>query len=158
MTPEADNIQFSRQIWQAVSEHAHRCLMRREFCPEQSRIENLRPVHFEEECDSHYGKQLWCFEAIGIDPVGRRHIMYGVLEFSIQYGLLEASQAALFEDADHREKLLNQESRTTPPIPYRYASTKFWICAAWASVAVLGLIWFATLINYLYFRSNPLSF
>lgn len=150
MTPETDKIQFSRQIWQAASEHAHRCLARRDFCPEQSRIENLRCVHLVDEADNSYGKQIWCFEAIGIDPIGRRHVLYGVLEFSIQYGLLEASQTAMFDDVDHRESFLHNETRPPRRLVYQYASTRFWIYSAWCSVVVLTAIWGATLVNYLY--------
>ncbi len=149
MTPEADKIQFSRQIWQAASEHAHRCLIRREFCPEQSRVENLRCVHLVDESDWLFGKQLWCFEAIGIDPAGRRHILYGVLEFSIQFGLLEASQTAMFEDSCHREKFLNSETKPPSKLVYQYPSTRFWIYAAWCSIAVLSVVWLTLLVNYI---------
>ncbi len=149
MTPEADKIQFSRQIWQAASEHAHRCLKRKEFCPEQSRIENLRCVHLVEESESLFGKQLWCFEAIGIDPVGRRHILYGVLEFSIQYGLLEASQTAMFEDSDHRESFLRIEMTESTELVYHYPYTRFWVYSAWTSIAVLSAIWIFLLLSYL---------
>ena len=147
MTPEADKIQFSRQIWQAASEHAHRCLTRREFCPEQSRVENLRCVHFVDESDCLFGKQLWCFEAIGIDPAGRRHILYGVLEFSIQFGLLEASQSAMFEDSGHREKFLNSETKPASKLVYQYPSTRFWVYTAWCSIAILSVIWITLAIN-----------
>jgi hypothetical protein len=149
VTPEADKIQFSRQIWQAASEHAHRCLVRREFCPEQSRIENLRCFHLEDETEYLFGRQLWCFEAIGIDPAGRRHVLYGVLEFSIQYGLLEASQTAMFDDAEHRECFLIRETRPAKKIAYSYPSTRFWVYSAWCSITILASIWAATLVNYL---------
>lgn len=149
MTPEADKIQFSRQIWQAASEHAHRCLTRREFCPDQSRIENLRCVHLVDESDCLFGKQIWCFEAIGIDQGGRRHVLYGVLEFSIQYGLLEASQTAMFEDSDHREKFLHKETKPTTKLVYNYPSTRFWVYSAWCSISILSVIWIGLLVNYM---------
>lgn len=149
MTPEADKIQFSRQIWQAASEHAHRCLTRREFCPDQSRIENLRCVHLVDESDSLFGRQIWCFEAIGIDQAGRRHVLYGVLEFSIQYGLLEASQTAMFEDSDHREKFLHNETKPTSKLIYNYPSTRFWVYSAWCSISILSVIWITLLIKYM---------
>jgi hypothetical protein len=149
VTPEADKIQFSRQIWQAASDHAHRCLTRREFCPEQSRIENLRCVHLEDESETLFGKQLWCFEAIGIDPVGRRHVLFGVLEFSIQYGLLEASQTAMFEDSEHREQFLQNESQPPSMLIYKYPSTRFWVGSAWCSIIALTAIWISLLVSYI---------
>ena len=149
MTPEADKIQFSRQIWQAASEHAHRCLARKEFCPEQSRIENLRPEQLVDESESMFGKQLWCFEAIGIDSGGRRHVLYGVLEFSIQYGLLEASQTAMFEDSGHRDKFLQNEKKPALMMVYQYPSTRFWVYSAWCSIVILTIIWLWLLVGYL---------
>ena len=149
MTPEADKIHFSRQIWQAASEHAHRSLVHRDFCPEQSRIENLRCVHLEDETDTTFGRQLWCFEAIGIDVVERRHTLYGSLDFSIQFGLLEASQTAMFEDSEHRENFLIRETAGPRKFAYSYPSTRFWVLSAWASVAVLGCLWIAALVNFL---------
>jgi hypothetical protein len=150
VTPETDKLQFSRQIWQAASEQAHRCLTRREFCPDQSRIENLRCVRLEDESEIQFGRQLWCFEAIGIDPAGRRHVLYGLLDFSVQYGLLEASQTAMFDDVDHRENFLQREARPPRKVAPAYLSTRFWVYSAWCSVTILASIWAATLINFLY--------
>lgn len=149
MTPDIDPIQFPRQTWQTVSDQARQCLVRREFCPEQSRIENLRCVHFEEENDSQFGKQLWYFEAIGIDPVGRRHMLYGALEFSVQFGLLEPSQTALFEEAEHRQRFLDAETRTTPLSVWHHYSTRFWVKTACLGIVVTAMMWVTILINHL---------
>lgn len=111
MTPEAHNIQFSRHIWQLVSESAHHCLDRREFSTDHSRIENLRCVDFLEESAESYGKQIWFFEAIGMDPTGRRRVFHGALEFSIQYGLMEPAQHVMFDDEDDRDRFLASTKR-----------------------------------------------
>lgn len=140
MSSEASHLQFSPQIWQAVDGQARRCLLRREFCAEQSRIENLRCVHFEEEIDCCYGRQLWYFEAIGVDPIGRRHMLYGALDFSIQYGLLEPSQAALFEDADHRQRFLHAATQPLRQRAWEHPSTKFWVRTAIAACVTISLI------------------
>jgi len=149
VTQEADKVQFSRQIWQAASEQAHLCLSKREFCPEQSRIENLRCVCLVDETEGIYGKQLWCFEAIGIDPTGRRHVLHGVLEFAIQYGLLEPSQSAMFDDVDHRESFLSKDTRPDQQNVGQFGSTQFWVYSAWCGIAVLSLLWIVALVNFL---------
>ncbi len=141
MTPEAHNIQFSRQIWQTVSDYAHHCLMRREFCPDQSRVENLRCVDFVEETDSHYGKQIWFFEAIGVDPTGRRRIFHGALEFSLQYGLFEAAQSVMFEDEDVRDRFLAQNFVESTSIFPQKMSRKFWVGTLTALLCVLAVVW-----------------
>jgi hypothetical protein len=141
MTPEAHNTQFSRQIWQTVSEHAHGCLLRREFCPEQSRVENLRCVDFSEESDCSYGKQIWFFEAIGVDPVGRRHLLHGALEFSVQYGLLEAAQAVMFEDEEARDQFLSTNPYEMTRLFPSHLSHRFWVTTVCSLFAILALVW-----------------
>lgn len=141
MTPEAHNTQFSRQIWQTVSEHAHGCLLRREFCLEQSRVENLRCVDFSEESDFSYGKQIWFFEAIGVDPVGRRHLLHGALEFSVQYGLLEAAQAVMFEDEEARDQFLSANPYEMTRLFPSHLSHRFWVTTVCCLFAILALVW-----------------
>jgi hypothetical protein len=146
--PEADHIHISRQIWQAVTDHALRSVARNEFCPEQSRIENLRPVFFLDEEESRFGKQIWCFEALGITSTGRRHVVYGMLEFSIQYGLIEPLQSRLFEESYDRDSWIARTT-TTVDASGRYSpSTRFWIWSTLISVALLTLGWLATLVRY----------
>jgi hypothetical protein len=125
-----------------VSDQARQCLVERHFCPEQSRIENLRCVRFESEKETAFGSQLWFFEAVGVDESQRRHVLYGALEYSVQYGLLEAGSTAIFEDAEERTGILNSEI-------WRYASTRFWVRMACLGVIVTALMWVTILISYL---------
>ncbi len=147
MTPEAHNIQFSRQIWQTVSEHAHGCLLRRDFCREQSRVENLRCVDFIEESSIQYGKQVWFFEAIGVDPSGRRRVLHGVLEFSIQYGLLEASQSVMFEDEEVRDRFLASSHAEPTRIFPKRMSQQFWAFVLTGLLCVLAAVWIYAFIS-----------
>jgi hypothetical protein len=149
MTPSIDPVQFPKQIWQAVSEQARKSLLRKEFCPESSRIENLRCVHLSEETESRYGKQVWFFEAVGFDSFGRRHLLYGALELSIQYGLLEASQTALFRDIEQRQQFLNKETHLQDASPWANQSTRFWVRTTCLSVVVVSLLWLSRLAEYL---------
>lgn len=106
-------------------------------------------MHLVEETEAHFGRQLWFFEAIGVDTFGRRHVLHGMLEFSIQYGLLETSQTAMFEENEARSNFLARELSGSKKFAYSYPSTKFWVYAAWTSIAVLGAIWVSALVNYL---------
>jgi hypothetical protein len=148
MTPEADPTQLSRQVWQAVSGHAVRSIAGRNLCPEQSRIENLRPVYSVDEELEHYGRQIWYFEVLGVSASGRRRVVFGVIEFSIQYGLLELSHSFLFEDASDREQCYTQLTSPIPQDPTNSASTRFWVWAAWISVAILSGGWLLALCRY----------
>jgi hypothetical protein len=103
-----------------------------------------------DESESAFGRQLWCFEAIGMDAAGRRHILYGVMEFSVQYGLLESLHTGMFDDMHDRETFVRRETQPDQSMAYSYTSTKFWIYAAWCSISILTAIWLAALVNHLY--------
>ncbi len=147
MTSEASHLHFPQQTWQVVSDHAKRCLLRREFRPEHSRIENLRCVHFKDELDEMFGRQLWYFEAISVDSIGRRHMLYGALDFSVQYGIIEPLQAALFEDPEHRQRFLFAATQNLRDTVWQQPLTKFWVRMAASGVIVLSLIWCMILIK-----------
>ncbi len=65
MSSDAGHLQFSDHIWQTVGGQAKQCLLRREFCPEQSRIDNLRCVHFEEEAEQLMGGNSGILRRLG---------------------------------------------------------------------------------------------
>lgn len=156
MTPNTNPIQFPRQIWQTVSERARGCLVENDFCPEQSRIENLRCVQFESEKDLRYGSQVWHFEAIGVDHSNRRHMLYGVLRFSVQYGLLEIEDSQIFADVELRQAYLADKPDQRAKSVWSQPFTKFWVCSAVLAVCVSALV-YASLVYELYSRapSNP---
>lgn len=141
MTPDASFYQFSKEIWEAVNSQARSTLSRKEFCTEQSRIESVRCVHLDEETEYQYGRQIWFFEASAVDPIGRRLRLYGALEFSVQYGLLEPARAALMEDAQHRQRFLHSLVRPYQSEAWKHASTRLWVRLTLASVIIFSSIW-----------------
>ena len=46
-------------------------------------------MHLVEETEAHFGRQLWFFEAIGVDTFGRRHVLHLGVQRRIHH--LEAS-------------------------------------------------------------------
>ncbi|MCC6511162.1 MAG: hypothetical protein IT423_18825 [Pirellulaceae bacterium] len=88
-----------------------------------------------------FGRQVWFFEAIGIDPVGRQHRLYGALEFSVQFGLLEPCRAALMDDPAHRQRFLHGLIEPISPDPWSAPSTRIWVRITCASVAIITSIW-----------------
>lgn len=149
MTPDAGFYQFSKEVWQVVNSQARFTLLRKEYCPEQSRIESIRCVYLDEESERDFGRQIWFFEAFGVDPVGHEHRLYGALDFSVQYGLLEPERAMLMEDSYHRQRLLESMTHTVDGRPWRSASTKVWVRLTLASVIILSSIWLLLLAAYL---------
>ncbi|MBX3423507.1 MAG: hypothetical protein KF752_18280 [Pirellulaceae bacterium] len=133
--------QFSREVWQAVTNQARYALVRKDFSAEDSRIESLRCVYLDEECESDFGRQVWFFEAFGIDPVGRKHRLYGALDFSIQYGLMEPARAMLSDDSRHRQRMLQSIANPVQQQVWASPSTKVWVRLTLASVIILSSIW-----------------
>lgn len=149
MTPDTDPIQFPRQIWQTVSDLARHCLVEHAFCPEQSRIENLRCVRFDSEKETIYGSQVWYFEAIGVDLANRRHMLYGALDFSVQYGILEPVQTAVFEESELRQLQFKVDGNQAEASVWKHASTRFWVRTAFAGIVVTAAMWLTMLGLYL---------
>lgn len=145
MTPDASFYQFSKEVWQAVNDQARHALERKEFCPDQSRVESLRCVFYEEENECRYGHQIWFFEANGVDPIGKRHRLYGTLEFSVQYGMLEPCRAALMDEPQHRQRFLHSITSPTTHDVWANPSTKVWVRLTLASVVILASIWLLSL-------------
>jgi len=146
---EATFYQFSKEVWKAVNEQAFSALVRKEFSPEESRIESLRCVYLDEECESEYGRQIWFFEAFGVDFAGRKHRLYGALDFTIQYGLMEPSRAMLSDEPRHRQRMLQTIMKPVSRKVWANPSTKVWVRLTLASVIILSGIWVLTLAKHL---------
>ena len=138
---EATFYQFSKEVWQAVTDQARSALLRRDFCPEESRIESLRCVYLQEESEANYGRQVWFFEAMGVDPVGRKHRLYGSLEFSLQFGIMEPCRAVLADEPRHRQRMLQAIANPIQHQVWANPSTKIWVRLTLASVIILSSIW-----------------
>lgn len=137
--------QFSKEVWQAVNDQAMNALMRKDFLPDESHVESIRCVHLEEEVESEFGRQIWFFEAAGVDLVGRKQRLYGALDFSVQYGLLEPSRAMLMSEPHHRQRFLQSVIRPVESQVWATPSTKVWVRLTLASVIILSSIWLLSL-------------
>jgi hypothetical protein len=149
MTPDASFYQFSKEVWQVVNDQAKQSLVRKEFSPEESRIESIRCVHLDEECESAFGRQIWFFEAAAADPVGRHQRLYGALDFSVEYGLLEPTRAMLMDEPHHRQRFLQSILQPRESQVWVNPSTKIWVRLTLASVIILSSIWLLYLAAYL---------
>ena len=138
MKSEATSQQFSKEVWQAVSNQAADALVRKEFSAEASRIESIRCVHFEDETEACFGRQVWFFEAQGIDPLDRTHQLYGALDFSVQFGLMEPIRAILLDSPCHRQRFLQSVTQPLEARVWAAPSTKLWVRLTMASVLILS--------------------
>ncbi len=141
MTPDASFYQFSKEVWQLVNDQARQSLLRKEYSPDDARIESVRCVHLDEECDVSYGRQVWFFEATAQDPIGRQHRLYGALDFALQYGLLVPTRAMLLDDPQHRQRFLQSIVHPQDSQVWANPSTKIWVRLTLASVIILSATW-----------------
>lgn len=146
---QVEHIQFPRKTWQAVTEHALRELSFRESQEASSRIENLRPCHFEEETESRYGRQIWFFESMSYQVPHERKIECGALEFSMEYGLLELVDCYWFASDTEREVWIEQ--RLNPPVDVASCCTmtRVWVYLAILGVVFLAMGWTFSLLRFL---------
>ena len=63
--------------------------MRARFCPDRSDVVQLRCVDDQQETEHTFGNQLWYFEGVGVDEEDCRRSVFGVVEYSVQFGLHE---------------------------------------------------------------------
>ncbi|MEZ6090382.1 MAG: hypothetical protein R3C05_20625 [Pirellulaceae bacterium] len=104
MPSHASKQQYSEQTLRQVAADCRRSLQRGEFDVEQSRVERLRCVDDQSETDECFGRQLWYFEGRALANDDRRVRIYGVIEYSIQFGLHELVDDGVFDAADQRDR------------------------------------------------------
>jgi len=83
---------------------SHQAIVRARFCPDRSEVLNLRCADNRREIDTAFGSQLWYFDGIGVDESDRRLPIYGVVEYSLQFGLHELVEDGVFDSNIERER------------------------------------------------------
>jgi len=139
MGPRTRTQRFSERTIQQVRLDGHRALVRAHFCPERSEVVHLRCVDDSPETESGFGSQLWYFEGVGVDAEDRRQGVYGVVEYSIQFGLHELVEDGVFDSETQRSRfrqLYNREVRRPSwrQLPHR------WLAIGLLAVAAVTLV------------------
>lgn len=96
---------FPERTIQQVRLDSGRAMARARFCPDRSDVAHLRCVDDRPESDAIFGNQLWYFEGIGVDEDDRRQSVFGVVEYSIQFGLHELVEDGVFDTEYERERV-----------------------------------------------------
>ena len=95
---------FTEQVLRQVASDARRALLRGHYCIERSKIERFSCIDDQAESSTQFGRQLWYFEGVGVDEMDRRVLIYGAIEYSLQYGLHEMVEDGVFEVAQQRDR------------------------------------------------------
>ena len=104
MSAETRAVRFPERIMRQIRLDSHRAVIRARFCPDRSAVTNLRCVDNRRENEMNFGAQLWYFDGFGVDEMDRRAPIYGVVEYSIQFGLNELVEDGVFDSDSERER------------------------------------------------------
>ncbi|WP_419195271.1 hypothetical protein [Novipirellula herctigrandis] len=121
-------------------------MTRARFCPDQSEIVQLRCIDERPESEHAYGNQLWYFEGIGINSDLHRHSVFGVVEYSVQFGLHELVDDGVFDSESQRERFRHLYEREVHPTSWRQPAHR-WLALGLISVTAA---WMAYLLIYLW--------
>ncbi|TWU26861.1 hypothetical protein Pla52o_07160 [Novipirellula galeiformis] len=138
MGAETRTRRFSERTIRQVRLDCNRAMTRARFCPDQSDIIQLRCV--DESCESEqaFGNQLWYFESIGIDDDRLRHNVFGVVEYSVQFGLHELVDDGVFESEPQRERFRHLYEREVHPPSWRQPAHR-WLAIGLVAVTLIWL-------------------
>ena len=117
-------------------------LERARFSVATSDVSRIRCVDLQPESEESFGQQLWFFEASGMDNEQAEKACYGVLHYSVEFGLLDLLQGYVFDCPQEREHC------------YRFFKTGKRTEGSWhpanrwllAGVSMVGLVWVAYLL------------
>jgi hypothetical protein len=104
MSAETQAIRIPEKIMRQIRSDSQAALLRARVCPARSEIVQLRCVDYRHETDAAFGAQLWYFDAYGADELNRKTPVFGVLEYSIQYGLHELVEDGVFDSMAQRDR------------------------------------------------------
>lgn len=138
MSAETRTRRFPERTIRQIRLDSNRAMIRAGFCPDLSDVVQLRCVDDHPETDNSFGNQLWYFEGLGVDENDLRHSIYGVVEYSLQFGLHELVEDAVF-DCDHeRERFRNIYDRETQRPSWRQPAHR-WLAAGLIAVTSIWL-------------------
>ena len=117
-------------------------MIRARFCPERSEILQLRCIDNRGETETEFGNQLWYFEGVGVDELDRRHGVFGVVEYSTQFGLNELVEDGVFTTENQREKFRCLYEREVQKPDWRHPGHRYLA----AGVIAMSAIWLSYLL------------
>jgi len=141
MRAEIQQRQFPERTLQQVRLDCGRAMQRARFCSESSMIHAVRCVDHRDEGERHFGNQLWYFEGIGVDEGRHRQNVFGVVEYSLQFGLQELVEDGVFDSPHERERFRSLYNREVQAPSWRQPAHR-WLLLGACSIATLTLLAF----------------
>ncbi len=141
MSAETRTVCFPERVMRQVRLDAQRAIIRAKFCPDRSELTALRCMDNRRETDDRFGSQLWYFEGTAVDELDRRMLIFGVVEYSIQFGLNEWVEDGIFDSASQRDRFQSVYHRERLGPSWRHPGHR-WLLAGLIAVTIsmLGLV------------------
>jgi len=138
VSAETRTRRFSERTIRQVNLDCKRAMIRGRFCPDRSEVAQQRCVADQHEGDHSFGSQLWYFEGWGVDLYDQRHTVFGVVEYSLQYGLHELVEDAVFESEDQRTRYRQMYDDDKQKPTWHHPSHR-WLALGVVLMAVISL-------------------
>ncbi|TWU51054.1 hypothetical protein Poly51_43480 [Rubripirellula tenax] len=142
MSADTRTRRFPERTIRQVRLDCTRGLVRARFCPDRSELLQIRCVDDRAESDAAFGNQLWFFEGVGVDSRDQRHSVFGVVEYSLQFGLHELVEDGVFESEHQRERFRHLYEREVQQPSWSQPAHR-WLATG---VIAVGSVWLAYLI------------
>ena len=142
VSAETRSQRFSERTIRQVNLDCRRAMVRGRFCPDRSEVVQQRCVVDRSENEDDFGSQLWYFDGWGVDNYDRRHAVYGVVEYSIQFGLNELIENAVFETDQQRERFRQVYDQEKLKATWRHLFHG-WLALGVVVMAVISLVYLA---------------
>jgi len=139
LNAETRSQHFSDATIKQVRLDCRRAVERARFCSDRSDVFQIRCVDDRPETDSKYGNQLWFFEGRGVDLNDRVHNLYGVVEYSMQFGLSELVEDGVYDSETQREKFRSLYEREIVSPSWENPAHR-WLAAGLIAVTSIFLI------------------
>jgi hypothetical protein len=95
MSAETKAIRIPEKIMRQIRSDSQAALTRVRVYPAENEVVQLRCVDYRPETDNSFGAQLWYFDTQAVDEFADRVRVFGVLEYSIQYGAISFARRML---------------------------------------------------------------
>lgn len=138
MSAETGTQLFTERTIRQVRLDCGRAIARAQLCPERSAISRVQCVDHHAELDDSFGHQLWYFEGLGVDEHDRRHNIFGVIEYSVQFGLHELVEDGVFESEQQRERFRNEYEHEARRPTWNHPAHR-WLAFGTAAIALACL-------------------
>ncbi len=147
MRADARTQRFSERTIQQVRVDCNRAMTRARFSADRSDVVQLRCVDDRPETEFEFGNQLWYFDGLGVDQLGQRHNVFGVVEYSLQFGLNDLVEDGVFDSEQQRERFRMLYQREVQRPSWRQGANRWLLVGIIVTTLISLACWLIRLLS-----------